>query len=143
MNNWFSNIGNNQNSSIELIESWDDWLGPEDEFVAQLNDDLLSIYESLELESIQEEQWSASINESINTLKTYTPFQDDEDAWYGPNHSVTQLAWVIKLVEHLEIRDLKIPANLAAQMHWYKLGHWPCSYTVGKDGKNINDYIVY
>lgn len=132
--NWFSNLS--------ISDKWSKWLWPEDEDVARLNDDLLVMYEQLIEQGFSENDWDSSINKLVNHIELYTPYEESEDAYYAPNHSVWQAAWVYNLYcVHSENEQL-VPSCVSAQMFWFKKGFLPSSYKNNQSGESTDEYVV-
>ena len=132
--NWFS--------KIHSLDSWFEWNGPEDEQVAKLNDDLLGLYEALVRDKESEKIWDSKIKCLVKYLRNYTPYDENEDAYFGPNHAVWQAAWVYHLNELYKAKDIYVPPQLSAPLHWFTQGHWPCSYNGKVAGDKEEHYIV-
>ena len=120
-------------------DTWEEWLGPEDELVSLLNDDLTKFCDVV----VNDKQsWDKVIEDTVNYLKKFTPYDDGEDCYFSPNSAVWQAAYVWQLVELYDSKELSIPPQLSAQLYWFKKGNWPCSYTRNSNGEEIEDYII-
>jgi len=125
--------------SVSRILSWEEWPGPEDPRVEDINTRMQSMYDGLA--SMDEKVWTMAIDIATNIAAQSVPYIHDEDAWYGPNAAVWMAAWAFALEELYTCHCLPIPADVCAQLFWYERGHWPCAL-VGH-GDKVEDYVVY
>ena len=142
---WFSAIGNQiSNHDVERIESWDDWEGPEDSNVESLHVGHSEILDNIvEDDDFLKNLFNKIVDEIIQVASKYAPYDADEDPWYAPTTAVGQAAWTVALISiHLK-KSIDVPAMLIEQWNWFKIGHWPCSFSNTGSSDKPNGYCVF
>ena len=137
---WLKNVGQPSplDRDVLRIYSWDEWPGPEEpgsEIQASLylrwKEELTSDDPQGNLPALFEE-----IQSEVRALaRSNVAYDDNQDAWYGPNASVWAAGWLAavigcrvargKSVGEYNREDQWAPA---AEWHWFRHGHWPCTY---------------
>ena len=90
-----------------------------------------------------EEEWNKALRVVVEAVARNVPYEENQDAWHGPNAAVLFAAWAFSLEELYLFRGLPLPAELAAQLKWFERGHWPCSLVEISGGENAADYVIY
>lgn len=141
--NLFSSLGAKiDDFNVSRISSWEDWLGPEEPLVQELASHLQFLQEGVLL-SIGEPEWNQALQLALEMATKLVPYIPGEDAWYGPNTAAWIAAWVFVLEEAYISCDVPLPAEVNAQLYWYRRGHWPCALVIESQFQSIEDYVVY
>ena len=124
------------------IRQWDEWPGPEDpgpQAIAHRQQDL---HDAL-LPPADEQKWRSALQLVVDHAAKLIPYDPDEDAWHAPSIAAWGAAWTFAL-EHLHMSlGISLPKDIAAQLHWYERGHWPCSLIGEAAGDSPEDYVVF
>jgi hypothetical protein len=141
---WFERLGQPSSRDHEVfrIYDWGVWPGPENP-----GSEIQQAYHMLWRDSLIETADSAikddlellwnTINEKVLSIASLrVPYDDGEDAWYGPNAAVWSASWIAALVgctiaRHGDLRsgeDATVQWTLHNEWSWYRNGHWPCTY---------------
>jgi hypothetical protein len=139
---WFSNLGKPslRDSEVFRIYDWCIWPGPEDPgsemqsaFLMERHNDLFKTVEPI---PALRDTWQ-TIHDGVMLLtKASVPYNEQQDAWFGPNAAVWQAAFTAALVGCTILRDGELKVEDCARMQWtlsnewlwYLAGHWPCMY---------------
>lgn len=148
---WFTNLGkpSPRDQDVFRIYHWGTWPGPEDpgssmmsEFHMQWRDDLFESARSLP--SLRE-AWQTIYEYVLHLTKPFVPYDEQEDAYFGPNAAVWSAAYTAAVVGCIIVRDgsldevdsherllhvhsTTVEWNLSNEWSWYQAGHWPCLY---------------
>jgi hypothetical protein len=127
---------------IIRIRSWDDWPGPKDSRVETIHTHMQSLHDAIVFRDT-EPQWNRALRLTVDIARYLVPFDESQDAWYGPNIAVWSAAWVFALEEVHTAKSIPLPSEMRAQLYWYERGHWPCALVSLSRRENIEDYVVY
>jgi hypothetical protein len=137
---WFANLGKPSplDGTALRITSWEGWPGPENPGSNLMSEAAMSrrnrIHASGDVAAI-EAAWNQIHQRVFQLTKGRVPWNDDEDAWYGPNAAVMEACWTAALVGVARALKLDLDAGgigddwtLAIKWRWFEAGHWPCLY---------------
>lgn len=133
---WFRAIGkaHPNDRQVRRIQSWRDWPGPEDgygdwfgRFPALVREQMYA--ENPDRQGELEQTWTTIEPLVLEFAIANLPDYDDEaDAYYGPNACAWQAAYNAALVGcHIPL-SRPLPEPIADQWSWLIDGHWPCDY---------------
>jgi hypothetical protein len=133
---WFRNLGKPHGNDrlVRRIRHWRDWPGPEEgygdwfgRFPALVREQMYA--ENADRQGQLDESWLRIESLVLELAIANMPDYDDEaDAYYGPNASVWQAAYNAALVGcHIQL-NRSLPEPIADQWSWLIDGHWPCDY---------------
>jgi hypothetical protein len=146
---WLGNLGkpHPRDGEVYRIHDWSLWLGPEDPAVALMNAYALfweaQLKEQAGQEAVISETWGEIEVVVSDLARPNVPYEEDQDAWYGPNMAVWSAAWFAALVgcwmktfgslEPIEAfstfqKSSRYQWRLDVIWSWYAVGHWPCSF---------------
>ena len=129
-----------RDEEVFRIYHWDTWPGPEDPgselqsaFLKRRYDDLFKAVKPLPGFG---EAWQTIHDRVLKLTKVLIPYNEEEDAWFGPNAAVWQAAFSAALVGCTILRGGKLKGKnnsrmqwaLSNEWSWYLAGHWPCMY---------------
>ena len=144
---WFSRIGEAP-ADVSRITSWDEWPGPEDDFVRSAAMDQQAIYDTFcvaqnglppELQST----WDKVHQSVFDRAAPQVPYDPDEDTWHPPTAAVWDAAWTACLVAlHIQT-GRAIPQLLHDRWQWFLRGHWPCSYSGVPEDSVTCEFVVF
>lgn len=131
--NWFSNIGRPlpEGADIKTISGWNEWLGPEEPSIAELNSRQQALYvELMKDESSWQlaELWDRIHGIVFRSAKPKVPYDDERDTWHAPNSAVWHAAWTAGLMGLCIYLRQSVPSELAKQWKWFIEEHWPCDW---------------
>lgn len=125
------------------IRSWNEWPGPEEPLVETIGTRLQCLHDTLVAKKSEEEEWNRALRLVLEMAAQNVPYDDSEDAWYGPNTAAWSAAWAFALEEVYLSRNLLPPGELRVQLQWFERGHWPCALVQPSRTENIEDYVIY
>src|SRR5262249_37511578 len=108
---WFANLGepSSRDQEVFRIYHWDTWPGPEDPgsamqraFLMQWHDDL---FQSAKPIPGLREAWQTIHDRVLRLAKPTVGYIEQEDAYFGPNAAVWQVAYTAALVGCTILRD--------------------------------------
>jgi hypothetical protein len=141
---WFERLGQPSARDHEVfrIYDWGTWPGPEDP-----GSEIQQAYHMLWRDTLFETRDSKlaerlrllrdTIQDKVLSIaRLKVPYDDTEDAWYGPNAAAQSASWVASLVGctiakhgHLEAgNNSRMQWTLCNEWSWFTEGHWPCMY---------------
>ena len=127
---WFERIGQIPEGEFhEQIPSWDDWEGPEEPSVAEIHESIQTLYDQITENGSNielTELWERIHSIVIPLTSSKVPYDDEEDAWYGPNAAVWQAATTAGVVGLCLHTKRPVPDEIQEQWNWFLQGHWPC-----------------
>ena len=144
---WFSRIGDAP-ADVPRIASWDEWPGPEDDFVITVATDQQAIYDTFcvapsRLPPVLQSIWDRVHQCVFDRATPLVPYDIDEDAWHPPNAAVWDAAWTACLVAlHIQT-SREVPHPLQDRWEWFLRGHWPCSYYDLPENDQACAYVVF
>jgi hypothetical protein len=141
---WFKQLGQASIHDIDVfrIYTWQTWPGPEDpgatiqaQYYRRWHDDLFQTSTPL-LDDPLTQLWNRIHDTVFERTRTIVPYQDDQDAYYGPNAAVWQASFTAALVGCVFAKygQFQVPERADSQWtlqhewKWFVEGHWPCSY---------------
>ncbi len=128
-------------SGIRRIASWDDWGGPEDPLAEQIGLRQQDLHDSV-VPAAEADQWERALQIVVTACSQLVPYDEDADAWHGPNMAVWSAAWTFALEEAFVSANVLVPSELSAQLFWYVRGHWPCALVSELSGDTPEGYFV-
>jgi hypothetical protein len=141
---WFANLGRPSPRDPEVfrIYDWLTWPGPEDPGAEMLaayhmkwRDDVFACGEVPDGFDMKR-TWDAIQTAALQLTKAHLPYDEAQDAWYGPNAAAWSAAWSAALVGCRRLIGGKSDGSSTRFMQWtpenewswYEAGHWPCMY---------------
>ncbi len=130
---WFANIGKPlpEGSTCKQIHNWDDWPGPEEPSVAEMDDGEAATYEELTQgeDSDQLSELHDRIQKTVVRLaKDKVPYDEEEDTCHAPTAAVWQAGWTAGLIGLCLWMNRPVSPGLAENWNWFLAGHWPCDW---------------
>jgi hypothetical protein len=150
---WFANLGrpSDRDQEVFRIHNWQTWPGPEDPGSAMQNSFHMRWHDNLFLKSTKtipclRKAWETIYKHVLRLAKPTVVWYDEQgDAWFGPNAAVWSAAYTASLVGCTILRDggldevdlqerrlhtlsANVQWTLANEWSWYQVGHWPCMY---------------
>jgi hypothetical protein len=137
----FRAIGTAANGAGARICTWKEWAGPEDDSVVDVAQRISEMRGDTFPEGARA-AWEEAESWVVGYAAELVPYIEGEDAWYGPNSAVWWAATVYCLENAHNVSGDPLPAEIAAQIYWFDLGHWPCGVLPGQPLERPESYVV-
>lgn len=138
---WLRHLGRPSPRDHEVfrIYSWTTWPGPEDpgaelqaSYYRRWKNEVFGIddYTSVPHDAL----WTTIHDTVFAAARLAVPYNDNEDAWYGPNAAVWEASYCAALVGCTIRMYGQMPPpsegqwTLMNNWSWFAAGHWPCLY---------------
>jgi hypothetical protein len=129
---WFSRLGqpHRLDKSVERINDWEEWGGPESEGCAPMGFESGRWNEALlALPKPGPTSIKALWDEVERQAMADMPFDADLDPWDGETCACLQGSHLAAFLACSLMAGASIPPNALRQWAWYARGHWPCGYS--------------
>jgi len=128
--------------AIRRILSWDEWTGPEDPLAYAIGERQQSMHDAI-IAPDEEEAWKRCLDDVVRHVARLIPYDERQDTWHAPTSAAWHAGWTFALEAAYVEKAMELPAELRAQIHWFELGHWPCSLRSATSMADIDGYVVF
>lgn len=143
---WLAAVGEpgGPDAKVVRLERWEQWPGPEDELVTELDEMLMARTFALGVRDLGHRpptRFGGWLDRSRKTRQTFHQARDlvselasarvltgpEQDPWHPQTAAVMGARHVAGVVACYRERGLAL-GELAAIWKWFEAGHWPCGY---------------